>query len=76
MNLTQSPAKSSDRHRPKFRHLIAIKVEVVVLTLCFNYKAVVFDDIFGIYNQLGSKVSLKFNFLLFYSEISKAAVAE
>ena len=54
MNLTQSTAKSSDLHRPKFRHLIAIKVEVVVLTLCFNYKAVVFDDIFGIYNQLGS----------------------
>lgn len=54
MNLTQSTAKSSDRNRPKFRQLIAIKVEVVVLALCFDYKAVVFDDIFGIYNQLGS----------------------
>ena len=76
MNLTYSMAKSSDRQRPLFRHPFAIKVEVVVLVLCFDSKAVVFDDIFSIYNHLGREKSFKLNFLLFYSEISKAAIAE
>jgi hypothetical protein len=50
--------KSSDRQRPLFCNPFAIKVEVVVLVLCFDNKAVVFDDIFSIYNQLGLEVSL------------------
>lgn len=69
-------AKPFDRQRPLFSDPLAIKVEVVVLVLCFDNKAVVFDDIFSIHNKRGWEVSFKLDLLLFYSEINKAAVAE